>query len=449
MLNNNSSNVLKKANPWGEVLGIIEKTLNKQVFDAWFQRVKYISFTDGILLLEVPSKFFRDWLKTHYLDLIVDTLFSICKTEVRVEFALAPPHPKDKIKEEVVGYHTPSSREIYLNPKYTFDNFVAGESNHIAHAASLAVAESPAKAYNPLFVYGGVGLGKTHLMQAIGHSLRGKRPETKISYISTETFVNHWIDSIRNQTTENFRNRYRSVDILLVDDIHFLAGKETTQEQFFHTFNALHDAHKQIVLSSDRAPKEIPTLQERLVSRFEWGLVVDVQPPTLETRVAILRKKEVNLPEEIAFFIANKIKANIRKLEGALIRVVAHASLTGNQLTLGLAQDILKDIAPEEEKKKIISIELIQKEVVDFYGLRLSDMQAKKRSKMIVFPRQIAMFLARELTDNSLPEIGESFGGRDHTTVMYACEKIERDLRGDASLDRAINQIKKKIQKII
>lgn len=442
-----SNNILKKTNPWDEALSIIEKKLNRQVFDAWFRRTKFISFTDEVLLLEVPSKFFRDWLKEHYLDLIIDTLSSIRKTEVKVDFSIAPSRAEGGIEEEVVRPYNPSSHGIYLNPKYTFDNFVVGESNYVAHAASLAVAESPAKAYNPLFFYGGVGLGKTHLMQAIGHFLRGKRPETKISYISTETFVNHWIDSIRNQTTENFRNRYRKVDILLVDDIHFLAGKETTQEQFFHTFNALHDAHKQIVISSDRAPKEIPTLQERLVSRFEWGLVVDIQSPTLETRVAILKMKEANLPEEVAFFIADKIKANIRELEGALIRVVAHASLTGNQITLSLAQEVLKDIAPEEEKEKKISIELIQKEVADFYGLRVSDMQAKKRSKMVVFPRQIAMFLARELTDNSLPEIGEAFGGRDHTTVMYACDKIEKILKDDASLVRAINQIKRKIEK--
>ena len=446
MLEKDSSNILKRANPWDEALGIIEKTLNKQVFDAWLRRVKFISFADGVLLLEVPSKFFRDWLKEHYLDLIIETLSSLCKTEVKVEFSVAPPRAEGEMEEKVVRSYNPSSQGIYLNPKYTFDNFVAGESNYVAHAASLAVAESPAKAYNPLFVYGGVGLGKTHLMQAIGHFLRGKRPEIKISYISTETFVNHWIDSIRHQTTENFRNRYRKVDILLVDDIHFLAGKETTQEQFFHTFNALHDAHKQIVISSDRAPKEIPTLQERLVSRFEWGLVVDIQPPTLETRVAILKRREANLPEEVAFFIADRIKTNIRELEGALIRVVAHASLTGNQLTLNLAREVLKDIVGEEGKKKMISIELIQKEVADFYGLRLSDMQAKKRSKMVVFPRQIAMFLARELTDNSLPEIGESFGGRDHTTVMYACEKIERGLKEDVGLDRVINQIKKKIK---
>ncbi len=369
------------------------------------------------------------------------------ETEVRVEFSLAPLRPQKVIEEEIIRHHRPASREICLNSKYTFDRFVVGESNHVAHAASLAVAESPGRAYNPLFVYGKVGLGKTHLMQAIGHFLIGKRPELKISYISTETFVNHWIDSIRNQTTESFRRRYRNVDILLVDDIHFLAGKETTQEQFFHTFNALHDAHKQIVISSDRAPKEIPTLQERLVSRFEWGLVVDVQPPTIETRVAILKTKEPNLPEEIAFFIADKIKANIRELEGALIRVVAHASLSGSKVTMDIAREVLKNITPGEEKKKPVSIELIQREVTDFYGLRLSDMQVKKRSKMVAFPRQIAMFLARELTDNSLPEIGESFGGRDHTTVMYACDKIEGKLKEDAGLNRIINQIKKKIEK--
>ncbi len=447
MLEKDSTPTFKGANLWDESLSIIEKKLNGQIFNAWFQRTKFISFTDGILLLEVPSKFFRDWLREHYLDLIIDTFSSICKTEVKVAFSIAPPGTEGGRGEENTRPTPSSSQGIYLNAKYTFDNFVVGESNYIAHAASLAVAESPAKAYNPLFVYGGVGLGKTHLMQAIGHFLRGKRQEVKISYISTETFVNHWIDSIRNQTTENFRNRYRTVDILLVDDIQFLAGKETTQEQFFHTFNALHDAHKQIVISSDRAPKEIPTLQERLVSRFEWGLVVDIQPPTLETRVAILRNKESRLPEEVAFFIADKIKSNIRKLEGALIRVVAHASLTGNQITLSLAREVLKDITMEEEKKQQISIELIQKEVADFYGLRISDMQAKKRSKMIVFPRQIAMFLARELTDNSLPEIGKTFGGRDHTTVMYACDKIDKALREDTGLVRAINQIKRKIEK--
>ncbi|NOX97937.1 MAG: chromosomal replication initiator protein DnaA [Nitrospirae bacterium] len=443
MLEHISSN-LQSAKLWDEALRIIEKKLNKQVFDTWFRRVNFNSFTDGILLLEVPSKFFRDWLKEHYLALITDTLSSLANAEVKVTFSIAP-SPAESFRERPAKPQSLSPNEIYLNSRYTFDNFVVGESNHIAHAASLAVAESPAKAYNPLFVYGGVGLGKTHLMQAIGHFLRGKRPEAKISYISTETFVNHWIDSIRKQTTESFRNRYRTVDILLVDDIQFLAGKETTQEQFFHTFNALHDTHKQIVISSDRAPKEIPTLQERLVSRFEWGLVVDIQPPTLETRVAILKNKEVNLPEEVAFFIADRIQANIRELEGALIRVVAHASLTGTQITLSLAREVLKDIVPERERQTRMSIELIQKEVADFYGLRPSDMQAKKRSKMVAFPRQIAMFLARELTDNSLPEIGEAFGGRDHTTVMYACEKIENNLKEDASLVRAINQIKKKI----
>lgn len=446
MLENFSSHTLKEANHWGNTLSAIEKKLGGHVFDAWFRGIKFISFVEGVLLLEVPSKFFRDWLKEHYSSLIIDTFSSFCGTRVKVELSVAPPRVEGDGGERVIRPHNLSSQGMHLNSKYTFDNFVVGESNHIAHAASLAVAESPAKAYNPLFFYAEVGLGKTHLMQAIGHYLIGKRTEFKIAYISTETFINHWIDSIRNQTTESFRNRYRKIDILLVDDIQFLAGKETTQEQFFHTFNALHDAHKQIVISSDRAPKEIPTLQERLISRFEWGLVVDIQPPTIETRVAILKMKDANLPEEVAFFIADRIKNNIRKLEGALIRVVAHASLTGEQITLSLAREVLKDTAVEEEKEVNISIELIQKEVANFYGLRLSDMQVKKRSKMVVFPRQIAMFLARVLTNNSLPEIGEAFGGRDHTTVLHACNKIEESLKENAGLDRVINQIKKKIR---
>ncbi len=447
MLENGSPDISNGTNLWDNTLSIIETKLNRQIFDAWFSRIRFVSFIDEVLLLEVPSKFFRDWIQKHYLDLLLTTLSSLGQPEARIEFSLAPPNTnKEKEREETdIRQYNPSSPGIYLNPKYTFDNFIVGDCNYVAHAASLAVVASPAKAYNPLFFYGGVGLGKTHLMQAIGHFLRGKRPEIKISYISTETFVNHWIDSIRNQTTEKFRNRYRKVDILLVDDVQFLAGKETTQEQFFHTFNALHDAHKQIVLSSDRAPKEIPTLQERLISRFEWGLVVDIQPPTLETRVAILKNKEANLPEDVAFFIAERIKTNIRELEGALIRVVAHASLTGNRITLSLAQEVLKDISQEEEKEKQISIEMIQKEVADFYGLRPSDMQAKKRSKMIAFPRQVAMFLSRDMTENSLPEIGEAFGGRDHTTIMYACDKIEKTLEEDTGLARAVNQIRKKI----
>ncbi len=434
-------------NIWDEALGVLEKRLNKQLLETWFRRTKFVSFRDGVLLLEVPSRFFRDWLKEHYYALIMDTLSCTCKEVVKIDFSIVPPN-----LDGALGAATPSPLpppfQMHLNPRYTFENFVVGDSNHVAHAASLAVAESPSKAYNPLFIYGGVGLGKTHLMQAIGHFIRGRNPQVKTFYVSTETFTNQWIDSIQHRTTEKFRNMYRNVDILLIDDIQFLAGKETTQEQFFHTFNILHDAYKQIVISCDRPPKEIPTLRERLVSRFEWGLVVDIQPPSLETRVAILRKKETkegfHLPDEVVFYIANTIKVNIRQLEGALIRVVAHASLTGTKITVELTQEVLKDIVPQAEKRQI-DIESIQKEVAQFYGLHSSDMHLKKRNKMIVFPRQIAMFLVRELTDHSLPEIGKAFGGRDHTTVIHACQKIEKSSQQDPNLRHSIDQIKRNL----
>ena len=434
-------------NIWEQALKVLEKKLNKQLLETWFKRTKFVSFGDGVLLLEVPSRFFQDWLKEHYYSLIMDALSSTCKEVVKIDFSIVPPDLEGEPRVEMRNSSSPPF-PMHLNPRYTLDNFVVGESNHVAHAASLAVAESPSKAYNPLFIYGGVGLGKTHLMQAIAHFIRGRNAQVKIFYVSSETFTNQWIDSIQHRTTEKFRNMYRNVDILLIDDIQFLAGKETTQEQFFHTFNILHDAYKQIVISCDRPPKEIPTLRERLVSRFEWGLVVDIQPPSLETRVAILRKKGTkegfHLPDEVLFHIANTIKVNIRQLEGALIRVVAHASLTGNKITLALAQEVLKDVILQEEEKKL-DIESIQKEVAQFYGLHPSEMHVKKRNKMVVFPRQIAMFLVRELTDHSLPEIGKAFGGRDHTTVIHACQKILDSSQRDPSLAHSIDQIKKRL----
>ncbi|MCK4436351.1 chromosomal replication initiator protein DnaA [bacterium] len=431
---------------WDQVLGVMGKKVNKQLLETWLKRTKFVSFQDGVLLLEVPSRFFRDWLKEHYYDVIMDALSSTNNKATKIDFSIIPQNSDAEFNGENTRPSSPPF-QMHLNPRYTLDNFVVGESNRVAHAASLAVSESPSKAYNPLFIYGGVGLGKTHLMQAIAHFIRGKNPQTKIFYISTETFTNQWIDSIQNRTTEKFRNMYRNADVLLVDDIHFLAGKETTQEQFFHTFNILYDAYKQIVISCDRPPKEIPTLQERLVSRFEWGLVVDIQPPSLETRVAILKKKQskegFHLPDDVVFYIANTIKINIRQLEGALIRVVAHASLTGNKITLSLAQETLKDAIRQEDKQ--INIETIQKEVARFYGMEPSGMQAKKRSKSVVLPRQIAMFLTRDLTDHSLPEIGKAFGGRDHATVIHACQKIENDSQQDLDLKHSIDQIKRRL----
>ncbi|MFA5085755.1 MAG: chromosomal replication initiator protein DnaA, partial [Candidatus Omnitrophota bacterium] len=336
-----------------------------------------------------------------------------------------------------------AGKEIGLSSRYTFDSFVIGPSNRFAHAAASAVCDSPAKAYNPLFIYGGVGLGKTHLMHSIGHKIIQRLPKAKILYISSEEFTNQLIGAIQNRTMIKFREKYRNVDILLIDDIQFIAGKEATQEEFFHTFNTLYDAHKQIVVSSDRPPKEIQSLEERLVSRFEWGLVTDIQPPDFETRMAILKKKSeketILLPDDVYYFLAEKIKSNIRELEGALIRVVAYAKLIGREISVEMVKEVLKDMIREGEKK--ITIDMIQKKVCEYFDIKLSDMKIKKRSRAIAYPRQIAMYLARQLTDYSLPEIGEYFGGRDHTTVMHAYEKIKKDLKEKKGLSDLIGRI--------
>jgi chromosomal replication initiator protein len=335
-----------------------------------------------------------------------------------------------------------------LNPKYTFDSFVIGNSNRFAHAASLAVAESPAKAYNPLFIYGGVGLGKTHLMHAIGHYVLNNNPKSKVVYVSSEKFTNELINSIKDDKNVEFRNKYRNVDVLLIDDIQFIAGKERTQEEFFHTFNDLHEANKQIILSSDRPPKEIPTLEDRLRSRFEWGLIADIQPPDFETRIAILKKKadveNLNIPNEVMVYIATKIKSNIRELEGALIRIVAFSSLTNKEISIDLASEALKDIISSRNSKQV-TIELIQDIVSSYFNLKVEDFKSSRRTRNIAFPRQIAMYLCRKLTDMSLPKIGEEFGGRDHTTVIHACEKISKSLKEDETLQDTVAELTKKI----
>ncbi len=319
-----------------------------------------------------------------------------------------------------------------LNPKYTFDSFVIGNSNRFAHAASLAVAESPAKAYNPLFIYGGVGLGKTHLMHAIGHYILNNNPKSQVVYVSSEKFTNELINSIKDDKNVEFRNKYRNIDILLVDDIQFIAGKERTQEEFFHTFNALYEANKQIIISSDRPPKEIPTLEDRLRSRFEWGLIADIQAPDFETRMAILKKKadveKLNIPNEVMVYIATKIKSNIRELEGALIRIVAFSSLTNKEISVDLASEALKDIISSKQTRQV-TIDIIQEVVANYYNLKIEDLKSARRTRNIAFPRQIAMYLSRKLTDMSLPKIGEEFGGRDHTTVIHAYEKISNNLK--------------------
>lgn len=438
------------ADLWHAALANIEKKISKPSFDTWLKSTKAHSLQGDLLIITAPNEFARDWLEERYSQLIAGILYEITGEELSVKFII-PQNQKDadndvqlppkKVKKDDDHGEFPQG---ILNQKYTFDTFVIGSGNRFAHAASLAVAEAPAKAYNPLFIYGGVGLGKTHLMHAIGHYVLDHNPAAKVVYLSSEKFTNEFINSIRDNKAENFRNKYRNVDILLIDDIQFLAGKESTQEEFFHTFNALHEESKQIIISSDRPPREIPTLEDRLRSRFEWGLITDITPPDLETRIAILRKKAkaegLDIPNEVMLYIANQIDSNIRELEGALIRVVAYSSLINKDINADLAAEALKDIIPSS-KPKVITILDIQKTVGELFSIKLEDFKAKKRTKSLAFPRQIAMYLSRELTDYSLPKIGEEFGGRDHTTVIHAHEKISKLLQSDAQLQRQMKEL--------
>ncbi|MFE8704073.1 chromosomal replication initiator protein DnaA [Cytobacillus sp. FJAT-54145] len=443
------------ADLWNNALANIEKKISKPSFDTWLKSTKAHSLQGDMLTITAPNEFARDWLEERYSGLISGILYDITGEELGVKFIIPQnqneqevdlPLPPKTVKKDDDQPELPLNM---LNPKYTFDTFVIGSGNRFAHAASLAVAEAPAKAYNPLFIYGGVGLGKTHLMHAIGHYVIDHNPAAKVVYLSSEKFTNEFINSIRDNKTVEFRNKYRSVDVLLIDDIQFLAGKEQTQEEFFHTFNTLHEESKQIVISSDRPPKEIPTLEDRLRSRFEWGLITDITPPDLETRIAILRKKAkaegLDIPNEVMLYIANQIDSNIRELEGALIRVVAFSSLINKDINADLAAEALKDIIPSS-KPKVITILDIQKVVGEHFNVKLEDFKAKKRTKSVAFPRQIAMYLSRELTDFSLPKIGEEFGGRDHTTVIHAHEKISKLMQTDSQLQRQMKDINESLK---
>lgn len=450
---------------WSKILDIIKKDLNPQSYQTWFIHTKPVSLEGNTIVVETPNAYFRDWLIDHYMEMAEEAARRVCNKPMGISFVAAQaagpqqaPEQKTKTIQQKQPAQAPFSfrnkkqeefttPQSSLNQLFTFDNFVIGSGNRFAHAASLAVAESPAKAYNPLFIYGPVGMGKTHLLQAIAHFALQKNNGLKVLYISSERFTNQLISAIQNRSTISFRQMYRNVDILLIDDIHFMGGKETTQEEFFHTFNVLYDAHKQIILSSDRPPKDIPSLEQRLVSRFEWGLITDIQQPDLETRIAILRKKAeretIIVPDDVTFFIAEKVKANIRELEGALIRVMAYASLTGQRVTLALAQNVLKDVIREEKK---VSIESIQRRVAEVFEIGVSDIRGKRRTKTFSYPRQIAMHLARELTDLSLPQIGEFFGGRDHTTVLHACNKIRQDAGKNNETKKLIENLVAKIK---
>jgi chromosomal replication initiator protein len=438
---------------WQRILGELEKKISKPSFDTWLNSTKVITFNEAELIISTPTQFTKDWLETRYVNLIRmavnETLNRNITVKVIIEDEEILSEKGKSLKMNSGSTETKLDPKVSLNRKYTFENFVVGTGNRFAHAAALAVAEAPGKAYNPLFLYGGVGLGKTHLMHAIAQHVLDHNSKAKVLYISSEKFTNEFINAIMNNRGELFRNKYRNIDVLLIDDIQFIAGKEQTQEEFFHTFNALQEEGKAIIISSDRQPKEIPTLEERLRSRFEWGLITDIQPPDLETRIAILCKKakseKLDIHNDVMLYIANHFFTNVRELEGALIRVVAYSSLTNQDIGVPMAAEALKNLLPSVGPKTI-TIQKIQQRVGEFYGIKIEDFKERKRTKAVAFPRQIAMYLSRELTDISLPKIGEQFGGRDHTTVIHAYEKIVQMLQKDQELCAVIKALTDKIK---
>ncbi len=429
-------------NPWEKILEHIERRVNPHSFNTWFRPTRLEESSEGRLVVRVPTRLFRKRLTETYSQILQGVLAEVGLPDAQLEFVSSEPEP-DAPSPAAQAKLDFDSVNHQLNPRYTFDTFVVGASNQFAHAASQAVAEQPSKSYNPLFLYGGVGLGKTHLMQAIGHTIKKRNPAARLTYVSAEKFTNEVIASIRFDRMTSFRDRVRSMDVLLVDDIQFIAAKERTQEEFFHTFNALYDQQKQIVISSDCPPKEISAIEERLRSRFEWGLIADIQMPDLETKIAILQKKaeneRVKLPDDVAEYIARSIKSNIRELEGALIRLTAYASLTGCEIDLATAQQVLRNLIDTHDKK--VTIEQIQKRVGEHFGLRAQDLKIRSNSKVIAYPRQVAMFLVKQLTAASLPEIGRQFGGKHHTTVLHSINKIENLRRTDKDLNRTINRL--------
>jgi chromosomal replication initiator protein len=432
---------------WDQVLGRIETKVNRHSYYTWFRPTSFVSDSGQTITVLVPNPLFKDWLTKHYALVLNEALSEVKRSDAKLLFvsetpqAMAPPADEPPSApdqtDELVGAPTPVGG---LNPRYTFDTFIVGPSNQFAHAACRAVAEAPSRSYNPLFIYGGVGLGKTHLMHAVGQYVLQYDTSLKLTYISSERFMNEMINALRYDRILDFRERYRTVDVLLVDDIQFVSGKEGTQTEFFHTFNALYDAQKQIVLSSDRPPHEIPALEERLRSRFEWGLIADIQSPDFETKVAILKKKAeseaIALPDTVASYIASRIKSNIRELEGSLIRLIAYASLTGRELSLDLAHEVLKSVIDQDERA--VTIETIQKFVSDYYQLKVGELKSRNNSKSVAMPRQVAMYLCKALTHASLPEIGRSFGGKHHSTVIHSIKKVEEMRKRDKDFNSLI-----------
>jgi chromosomal replication initiator protein len=442
---------------WEEISGRLKEALADGTYSKWFGDVRGLELEGETLVLTVPSEFTRDWIEGHFLGLIGAAVRDIIGIERALELRVAGDRPtEDRVGSDAV---VPMVQGLRVRPesggfnaKYTFDSFVIGSSNRFAHAAALAVAEAPAQAYNPLFIYGGTGLGKTHLLQAVAQYVAEHSSKLSVRYVTSEAFVNDFINSLRDKRIEGFKQRYRAYDVLLIDDVQFFEGKERFQEEFFHTFNSLYEAGSQIVLSSDRPPRDIATLEERLRSRFEWGLITDIQPPDLETRIAILRKKvkvdRIHVhDEQVLTFIAGRVSSNIRELEGALTRVVAFSSLTGRPMTVELAQDVLRDVFPQGEAAEV-SIRRIQDLVAERFNLSLEELCSDKRSQNIVYPRQVAMYLSRELTDSSLPKIGKEFGGRDHTTVIHATSKIARLIREDRSVYNLVQELTARVKQV-
>ena len=439
---------------WTKTTKQIRTLLNTETYNLWFSSVQPVSLNQSSITLEVPNEFSEVWLKDNYLELLQDALAQASGRKLNIKFKVAAggngaaAAPTKPAKGRKPAARKATDGDLMFNPRNTFETFVVGNNNSFAHAAAMAVAQQPGKAYNPLFLYGGTGLGKTHLLHAIGQHVVGSKKAAKVSYVSSEKFTNEYIAAIQENQLVKFRKKYRQTDVLLIDDIQFLAGKERIQEEFFHTFNALHEAHKQLVLTCDRPASEIQNLEKRLVSRFEWGLVTDLQPPDVETRLAILRNKVksmgVEIPEDVLTFLANRIRTNIRRLEGALIRVASYAHLTGKELTNDVVENLLREIL-QEEGRHTITMEVIQKKVTEKFDLRMADMTSKRRPENIAFPRQIAMYLSRQLTEHSLSAIGEAFGGRDHGTVLHACRLVKDRMEIDANVRQTVHYLEKQL----
>jgi len=431
---------------WQKVLDHLKEEIPEESIETWIRPIKASSQQPGVITLQVPNKFYQGWITENYEDIIKNKLCQLWDQEVQLTYAVEEKEERHKTSKEKTS---PKFQTAQLNPRYSFQTFVVGAGNQFAHAASLAVANESGRVYNPLFIYGGVGLGKTHLLHAIGHSILEKNPLTRVIYIPAEQFMNELIDNIRFDRMASFRKKFRKADVLLVDDIQFIAGKDRTQEEFFHTFNELHRTSSQIIISSDRFPGEMEKLEERLKSRFQWGLIVDIQPPDLETRVAILMKKaeieRIPLPHEVAFFVAKRVRSNVRELEGCLIRLGALSSIVGKAITLDMARKTLEDLFPTSMED--ITVEKIQRIVCAHFKVKLSDLKSKRRSRNIVLPRQVAMYLARKFTQSSLPELGESFGGKDHTSVLHSIKKVERVLSSDEELRKNVKKLEEIIEK--